>query len=115
MVIAIQCSQEADHHNGTLRKDGIGYICQECWAGRQGIELKKSQGRPLICPNCGETLMTRYRGGRVSISSMNMKGNTATLTCDCGYKKTVKNPFGQPQGRDKVLQLARATGKGKQG
>lgn len=102
-VAAIKCSRDAEHHSGTLRKDGDGYICQECYDKEHLIERKKSEGRPVRCPKCGETLMTRRRGGGVSITKLSMKGATATLECDCGYRKTIKNPFGEKQqNRDEV-------------
>jgi len=101
----IQCSREAESHGGPLRKVDGQYVCQQCLAGEQGIEIKKSAGRPVLCPKCNEPLMTRYRGGRISISSMSMKGGKATLTCKCGYKKTIKNPFGGTQDRNVAARL----------
>ena len=98
----IKCSREAEKHGGPLRKVGDGYVCQVCWDEEHGIERKEAKGRPVLCPKCGAELMTRFRKGRVSIKSLSMKGGTAILECDCGYKKTVQNPFGGRQNRDEV-------------
>jgi len=95
-----QCSKKAENHGGPLRKIGSQWVCQECWAKEQGIDVKKSPGKATLCPWCGEVLMTRYRGGKISIKSMGMKGGKATLTCKCGYEKTIKNPFGGTQNRN---------------
>ena len=46
--------------------------------------------------------MTRYRGGGVSIKSLNTNGRKATLKCKCGYEKTIRNPFGGRMSRDEV-------------
>jgi len=99
---AIQCSREAESHAGALRKVDGQWVCQQCWAEEQGIEVKKSPGRSVLCPRCGEVLMTRYRGGKISISSMSMKGGKATLTCKCGYEKTIRNPFGGTRDRNEA-------------
>ena len=99
---AISCSREAESHGGPLRKIDGQYVCQDCWAKEQGIDIKKSAGRPVLCPRCGEVLMTRFRGGRINLKSMSMKGNKAVLKCSCGYEKTVPNPFGGRQNRDEV-------------
>lgn len=98
----IQCSREAESHSGPLRKVDGQWVCQQCLAEEQGIEVKKSPGRPVLCPRCGETLMTKYRGGRVSIKSLSMRGKKAELTCKCGYKKTIKNPFGGTRDRNEA-------------
>jgi len=98
----IQCSREAESHGGPLRKIDGHYVCQQCWAKEQGIDVKKSPGKATLCPRCGEVLMTRYRGGGVSISSLNMKGRKAVLKCKCGYEKTIPNPFGGKMSRDEV-------------
>ena len=98
----IQCSREAESHGGPLRKIDGQYVCQDCWANEQGIDVKKSPGKSTICPRCGEVLMTRFRGGRINLKSMSMKGNKAVLRCSCGYKKTIPNPFGGRQNRDEV-------------
>jgi len=100
---AIKCSIEAKTHSGSLRRNGDGYVCQECWAREYGIERKEAKGRPTLCPKCGKVLMTRFRGGKVSISSMNMQGGKAALKCECGYEKVVSNPFsGRKQSRDEI-------------
>jgi len=98
----IQCSRESESHHGGLRKVNGQWVCQGCWAKEQGIEVKKSPGRPIYCPKCGEVLMTRYRGGGVSIKSLNTKGRKAVLKCECGYGKTIPNPFGGRMSRDEV-------------
>jgi len=113
---AIKCDKEAEKHSGTLRKDGDGHICQSCYDEEHGIERKESEGRQITCPNCGKILMTRYRGGKVSIGSMKMTGSKATLVCECGYKKIVDNPFGgRASGKDKALQLAKTAEKKRKG
>lgn len=100
---AIKCGREAETHGGPLRRDGNDWICQECWAKENGIEPRRTSGKQTKCPDCDKVLMTKYRGGKISISNMSMKGSTATLKCDCGYEKTIPNPFGgRPQNRDEV-------------
>lgn len=81
--------------NTTLRIwiDGQ-HICQECYDRQAGIERRPSPGRPVLCPKCGKELMNRRRGGRVSIGKMMLRSATAILECECGYRKTVANPFG---------------------
>ena len=96
----IKCSRESDRHSGPLRKINGEWVCQECWARENNIKPREPKGRPVICPDCGEILMTRYRGGKISISSISMQGNKATLKCGCGYEKKVDNPFGRRQNRD---------------
>jgi len=99
----IECSIESDSHSGPLRRVDGKWVCQEHWAAEQGIEVKKAKGRDVTCPKCGQVLMTKFRGGRISITSMTMKGKTAILTCDCGYEKVIRNPFGgRPQSRDEM-------------
>jgi len=98
----IKCSREAESHRGGLRLVRGEYVCEECYARETGRELKKGAGRPVLCPRCGEELMTRHRGGGVSIKSMSMLGNKAVLTCECGYKKTIKNPFGGTRDRNEA-------------
>lgn len=96
----IKCSREAESHRGGLCKVRGEHVCQQCLAREEGREFKKGAGRPVLCPQCGESLMTRYRGGGVSITSLSMRGSKAELTCECGYKKTIKNPFGGPRDRN---------------
>ena len=102
METAIKCSREGEHHGGPLRKVDGQYVCQECWAKEQGIEVKQAKGRPVVCPSCGEVLMTRFRGGKININSLSMKGTRAILSCKCGYKKSVNNPFGKTVNRDEA-------------
>ena len=79
---------------GTLRKfTDDRMVCQECYAKDAGIEVRHSKGRPIKCPDCGADLMTRFRKGRVSISTIETRGNTAVLKCKCGYRKSIRNPF----------------------
>ncbi len=100
----IACIREAEKHHGTLKKTADGFICLSCWAKEQGIELRKSQHGQTKCPMCGKVLMQKQRKGGVSITNMNMKGDKATLLCDCGYKKTIKSPFASPpHGKAKAL------------
>jgi len=63
----LKCSREAKSHSKSLRKIDGQWVCQECWTKENNIEVKKSPGRPTLCPRCGEVLMTRYRGGKISI------------------------------------------------
>jgi len=102
MGTVTKCSKEADHHGGPLRRVSDEYVCQECWAKEKGIELKHSKGRAVTCPDCGEVLMTKFRGGKMSITSLSMKGSKAILTCKCGYKKTIPNPFSKSVNRDEA-------------
>ena len=96
----IQCSREAESHRGGLCIVHGEYVCQQCLAKENGRELKRGAGRPVKCPRCGETLMTRHRGGSVSINSLSTRGKKAVLTCECGFEKTIKNPFGGPSDRN---------------
>jgi len=101
----IKCSREAETHSRTLRKDGDSHVCQQCYDKEHGIERIEAKGRPVLCPKCGAELMTRFRKGRVSIKSLSMKGGNAELECGtegCGYKKTIRNPFGGRPNRDEV-------------
>jgi len=100
--IVIKCSRKSKSHSGPLRKIDGQWVCQECWAKENNIEVKKSPGRPTLCPKCGEVLMTRFRGGGISITSLSTKGRKATLKCKCGYEKTIPNPFGGRMSRDEV-------------
>jgi len=102
MEMVIKCSREGEHHGGPLRRIEGQYVCQQCWAKEQGIELKRAKGRTIICPDCGEVLMTRFRGGKVNITSLSTKGGKAILGCKCGYKKTILNPFSKPVNRDEA-------------
>jgi hypothetical protein len=52
-----------------------------------------SNHREILCAECGRVLLERKRNGAVSAKTMKVSGNTAVLTCDCGYTKTIKNPF----------------------
>ena len=97
-----ECCREAEQHSATLRKVDGQYICQQCWAKERGIELKQAKGRPIVCPDCGEVLMTRFRGGKINITSLSMKGSKSILTCKCGYKKTILSPFSKPANRDEA-------------
>lgn len=78
------------------------WVCEQCWAQENGRELKKGAGRPVLCPRCGEELMTRHRGGGISIKSLSTRGQKAVLACECGHEKTIKNPFGGPSDRNVV-------------
>ena len=99
---AIQCSREAESHRGGLRMVRGEWVCEQCWALENGRELKKGAGRPVLCPWCGEELMTRHRGGGISIKSLSTRGQKAVLTCECGYEKTIKNPFGGTRDRNEA-------------
>jgi len=129
MRTSIKCSKEAEHHDGPLRRVSDEYVCQECWNKERGIEAKQAKGRPVICPDCGKVLMTKFKGGkgeraknsfskrvslamkrmkppsRISITSLSMKGSKAILDCDCGYKKSIPNPFGKHMNRDEAARL----------
>lgn len=98
----IKCSREAESHRGGLRRIHGKMVCEQCYARENGRDLKKGAGRPVLCPRCREPLMTRYRGGGVSVKSMSMRGRKVILTCSCGYKKTIKNPFGGPSDRNEA-------------
>jgi len=98
----LKCSREAESHRGGLRKVRGEMVCEQCYAKENGYELKKGAGRQTLCPRCGEPLMTRYRRGGVSIKSLSTRGRKAILTCECGYEKTIKNPFGGPSDRNEA-------------
>ena len=104
----IQCCAAAKNHGGPLIKVADGqYMCQSCIARKTGKEVKGSQHGQVRCPNCGEVLMTKHRGGGVGITSMTMRGGVTVIECKCGYKKRISSPFGSPKGRDKALQQFR--------
>jgi len=96
----IKCAR-CDNSASRKLEDGTDG-CHECWAKEKGVVLPKSKGRPVRCPKCGNVLMTRFRGGKVNIGNMSLQGDTATLDCECGYKKRVKNPFGGRRNRDEA-------------
>jgi len=98
----LTCSREAPSHRGGLMLVRGECVCQECHARENGRELKKGAGRPVNCPRCGGELMTRHRGGGISISSLSTRGQKAILTCECGYQKTIKNPFGGARDRNEA-------------
>jgi len=102
----IQCSREAKSHRGGLMRVQGELVCEECRARENGHQLKRGAGRPVICPRCGEELMTRYRNGGVSVKSLSMHGSKATLTCTCGHRKTIKNPFGGYHDRNEAARQA---------
>lgn len=101
-MAAVQCRREAESHGGPLRKIDGAYVCQQCSDKEHGIERKKAKGKPLLCPNCGIELMTRYRKGGISVKSLSTRGNKAILKCECGYEKVIKNPFGGNASRDEA-------------
>jgi len=107
MVIGtvLKCSKEAESHAEPLRKIDGQWVCQQCWAKENNIDVKKSPGKATLCPRCGEVLMTRYRGGKISIRSMSMKGGKTTITCECGFEKTIRNPFGGTRDRNEAARL----------
>jgi len=96
----IKCSREAETHGGPLRNINDEWVCQKCYDREHGIERKKAEGRPVNCPKCGAELMIKFRGGRVSISSLSMRGGKGILKCECGYEKVITNPFGGNMNRD---------------
>lgn len=102
----VSCTRElkaGEWHGGPIRHVDGQPVCTECWMRQRGVEPRRSKGRPVLCPKCGEVLMTRFRGGRVNIGSMRTgPGGTATLVCQkCGHEKRVRSPFGQP-GREQL-------------
>lgn len=49
--------------------------------------------------------MTKFRHGKVSITSLSMRDGKQVLTCKCGYEKVVRNIFSRPPaGSVKALQ-----------
>ena len=122
--MVLECSQNAEKHGGPLRKIDGQYVCQQCWAKERGIELKQAKGRPVVCPDCGKVLMTKFKSGKgeraknsfskrvglarmkppskINITSLSMKGSKTILDCECGYKKTILSPFSKTVTRDEA-------------